>query len=167
MRYLTPAFHFDAKSLSAPKSPSKKPAFASFFTFLARRLTDLSGWCEQSTPARSSAAWQAPNRVSGFSWALLSYSGHPALRPSSQLRCSPMLPHAHAQAKEKCLTLCRMTKALFFRGAEPDSPSQRQPSSQIQQRRSNQNTCQQKSYHYHRRGEIDIPHGQLAAQRTQ
>jgi hypothetical protein len=36
-----------------------------------------------------------------FSGLLLFYSGHPALRPSGQLRCSRTLLRAREQAKEK------------------------------------------------------------------
>jgi hypothetical protein len=48
-----------------------------------------------------------------FSWALLFYFGHPALRPSGRLRRSRMLLHARGQAKEKCLALRRRVKALL------------------------------------------------------
>lgn len=37
-----------------------------------------------------------------FSWVLLFYSGHPALRPADQLRCSYALLRVCGQAKEKC-----------------------------------------------------------------
>src|SRR6185437_15243361 len=72
-------------------SRGQEPARVIVFKPARPRLTDF--------PSRDGR--KATPRGVVSSWLLLLDSGHPALRPSGQLRCSPPLLRRRGQAKEK------------------------------------------------------------------